>query len=125
MAGDIRVVGPKPDGSPWMIGIQHPRHKELVIASIPLHAGALTTSGDYERYFEVNGKRYCHIINPRSGYPVTWWQSVTVVTPFAITAGSYSTIAMLKESDGLAFLENSGMGYLAIDQFGKIYHKNT
>ncbi|MFZ4524254.1 MAG: FAD:protein FMN transferase [Chlorobium sp.] len=125
MAGDIRVVGPKPDGSPWMIGIQHPRQKDLALASIPLHAGALATSGDYERYFEADGKRYCHIINPQSGYPVTCWQSVTVVTPLAITAGSYSTIAMLKEADGLAFLEDSGMGYLAVDQRGKIYHKNA
>ncbi len=125
MAGDIRVVGPKPDGSPWMIGIQHPRQKDLVLASIPLHAGALATSGDYERYFDVGSKRYCHIINPQSGYPVTWWQSVTVVTPLAITAGSYSTIAMLKEADGLSFLDDSGMGYLAVDQRGKIYHKNA
>lgn len=125
MAGDIRVVGPKPDGSPWMIGIQDPRNKGRIIASIPLHGGALATSGDYERYFEVNGKRYCHIINPGTGYPVTWWQSVTVVTPLAITAGSYSTIAMLKEGDGLKFLESSGMGYLVIDLFGNIYHKNT
>ncbi len=125
MAGDIRVVGPKPDGSPWMIGIQHPRQKDLALASIPLHAGALATSGDYERYFDVGGKRYCHIINPQSGYPVTWWQSVTVVTPLAITAGSYSTIAMLKESDGLSFLDDSGVGYLVVDQLGKIYHKNA
>jgi len=125
MAGDIRVVGPKPDGSPWMIGIQHPRQKDLALASIPLHAGALATSGDYERYFDVGSKRYCHIINPQSGYPVTWWQSVTVLTPLAITAGSYSTIAMLKEADGLSFLDDSGMGYLAVDQRGKIYHKNA
>jgi thiamine biosynthesis lipoprotein len=125
MAGDIRVVGPKPDGSPWMIGIQDPRNKGRIIASIPLHGGALATSGDYERFFEVDGTRYCHIINPRTGYPVTWWQSVTVVTSFAITAGSYSTIAMLKEGDGLKFLERSEMGYLVIDLFGNIYHKNT
>jgi len=125
MAGDIRVVGPKPDGSPWMIGIQHPRQKDLAIASIPLHAGALATSGDYERYFDAHDKRYCHIINPHSGNPVTWWQSVTVVTSLAITAGSCSTIAMLKEADGLSFLEDSGMGYLAVNQFGKIYHKNA
>ncbi len=125
LAGDIRVVGPKPDGSPWIIGIQDPRHKERTIASIPLHSGALATSGDYERFFEVDSNRYCHIIHPRSGYPVTWWRSVTVVAPLAITAGSYSTITMLKEADGLSFLDDSGMGYLAVDQLGKIYHKNT
>ena len=125
LSGDIRLVGPKPDGSPWIIGIQDPRHKERTIASIPLHTGALATSGDYERFFEVDGHRYCHIIHPRSGYPVTFWRSVTVVAPLALTAGSCSTIAMLKESDGLSFLEDAGMGYLAVDQSGKIYHKNS
>ncbi len=102
LAGDIRVVGPKLDESPWLIGIQDPRNKSRTIASIPLFTGALATSGDYERFIEVDGHRYCHIINPRSGYPVTYWRSVTVVAPLAITAGSYSTIAMLKEADGLA-----------------------
>ena len=125
LAGDIRVVGPKLDGSPWMIGIQDPRHKDRMIASIPLYTGALATSGDYERYFEVDGHRYCHIIHPRSGYPVTFWRSVTVVAPLAVTAGSFSTIAMLKEADGLAFLENSGMGYFAVDQLGEIYSKSV
>ena len=125
MAGDIRVIGPKPDGTPWMIGIQDPRHKDRAIASIPLHGGALATSGDYERFFELDGKRYCHILNPLTGYPVTWWRSVTVVTPMVITAGSYSTIAMLKEAGGLAFLQESGLGYLAVDHSGKLYHHNT
>jgi thiamine biosynthesis lipoprotein len=125
LAGDIRVVGPRFDESPWMIGIQDPRHKSRTIASIPLFTGALATSGDYERFFEVDGHRYCHILHPHTGYPVTYWRSITVVAPLAITAGSYSTIAMLKEADGLAFLENSGMGYLAVDQLGEMYYKNT
>ena len=125
LAGDIRLVGPKPDGTPWVIGIQDPRHKKRTIASIPLHSGALATSGDYERFFEADGNRYCHIIHPRTGYPVTYWRSVTVVAPLAITAGSYTTIAMLKGADALSFLDDSGMGYLAVDQAGKIYHKNT
>jgi thiamine biosynthesis lipoprotein len=125
LAGDIRVIGPKADGTPWIIGIQDPRHRDRTIASIPLYTGALATSGDYERYFEAYGKRYCHIIHPRSGYPVTYWRSVTVVAPLAITAGSYSTIAMLKEGDGLDFLKESGMDYLAVDKFGRIYHNNN
>ena len=125
LAGDIRLVGPKPDGTPWIIGIQDPRHKELMIASIPLHCGALATSGDYERFFEVDGNRYCHILHPRTGYPVTYWRSVTVVAPLAITAGSCTTLAMLKGPDALAFLDDTGMGYLVVDHSGKIYHKNT
>ena len=96
-----------------------------MIASIPLHCGALATSGDYERFFEVDGNRYCHILHPGTGYPVTYWRSVTVVAPLAITAGSCTTIAMLKGADALAFLDDTGMGYLAVDHSGKIYHKNT
>lgn len=125
LAGDIRVVGPRPDGEAWMIGIQDPRNKGGIIASIPLTFGALATSGDYERFFDLDGHRYCHILHPRTGYPVTRWRSVTVVAPMAITAGSCSTIAILKELDALSFLDDSGMGYLAVDQSGKIYHKNT
>ncbi|MEI6847522.1 MAG: FAD:protein FMN transferase [Chlorobiaceae bacterium] len=125
LGGDIRVVGTKPDGSSWTIAIQDPRHKDQAIASIPLRAGALATSGDYERFFEVSGNRYCHILNPCTGIPVTYWRSVTVVAPLAITAGSYSTIAMLKEAEGLAFLKDSGFGYLAVNQSGKIFHKNV
>ncbi len=125
LAGDIRLVGPKPDDTPWIIGIQDPRHKQRTIASIPLYSGALATSGDYERFFEADGKRYCHIIHPGTGYPVTYWRSVTVVAPLAITAGSCTTIAMLKGADAVPFLDESGMGYLAVDQTGKIYHKNT
>ena len=125
LAGDIRVIGPKPDGSPWMIGIQDPRNRERTIASLPLFTGALATSGDYERYFEVDGRRYCHIIHPRSGYPVAHWRSVTVIAPFAVPAGRHTTIAMLKEADGLGFLQESGFGYFAVDRLGQIYHKDV
>ena len=124
LAGDIRVIGPKPGGEPWTIGIRDPRNSEGMIASIPIYSGGLATSGDYERYFEKDGRRYCHIINPVTGYPVNFWRSVTVLAPLATTAGSCTTIAMLKESEGLTYLKESGMMYLAIDQYGKMYHND-
>ncbi|NTU58692.1 MAG: FAD:protein FMN transferase [Chlorobiaceae bacterium] len=124
LAGDIRVIGPKPDGTPWIIGIRDPRNGERMIASIPVISGALATSGDYERYFEADGRRYCHILNPVTGYPVTFWRSVTVLAPLATTAGSCTTITMLKESEGLNYLKKSGMRFLAVDQSGKIYHND-
>jgi thiamine biosynthesis lipoprotein len=117
----MRVIGPKPDGTPWMVGIQDPRKKDGVIATIPIERGALATSGDYERYFELDGKRYCHVIDPRTAQPVTYWSSVSVLAPVAIAAGSCSTIAMLKQADGLAFLAASGWSYLAIDQQGEMH----
>ncbi|MCU6434033.1 FAD:protein FMN transferase [Undibacterium sp. Jales W-56] len=124
LGGDMRFIGPQPDGQAWSIGIQHPRHAGRMIAHIPVSRGALATSGDYERFFEVNGQRYCHILDPRDGMPVTHWRSISVLGPLAIVAGSCATIAMLKQEDGVAFLENSGMGYLAVDHQGNIRSKN-
>lgn len=79
LAGDIRVIGPKTDDAAWMFGIRDPGNPEGFIASIPVTSGAIATSGDYERFFELDGQRYCHIINPMTGFPVMFWRSVTVL----------------------------------------------
>ncbi|MES2152407.1 MAG: FAD:protein FMN transferase [Pseudomonadota bacterium] len=125
LAGDIRVFGPKPDGAPWVVGIQDPRQADRLVASIPLTDGALATSGDYERYFELDGQRYCHILDPRSGWPVRHWRSVSVLAPQAIGAGACATIAMLRQEDAIAFLEATGLRYLAIDWHGTIHKSNA
>jgi thiamine biosynthesis lipoprotein len=125
LAGDIRVVGPKPDASPWMFGIQDPRNKDRILATIPVERGGLATSGDYERFFEVNAQRYCHVLNPLSGMPVTYWRTVSVVAPLAVLAGNCTTIAMLKESEALTFLKSTGLNYLAVDQSGVIHVQQT
>ncbi len=125
LGGDLHVIGPQPDGHPWSIGIQDPRQPERLAASIPVSSGGLATSGDYERYFELDGQRYCHILDPRSGQPVTQWRSISVLAPLAIAAGSCATIAMLKQADGLAFLEDSGMAYFAVDLQGQVHRKNS
>jgi thiamine biosynthesis lipoprotein len=125
LAGDMRVLGPKHDGRPWMIGIRDPRRKDQVMATIPVEQGGLATSGDYERFFELDGRRYCHVLDPRSGRPVTFWRTVSVVAPLAVVAGNCTTIAMLKQSNGLAFLEACGMNYLAMDQYGSIHLKGA
>ena len=126
LAGDIHVMGPQGQGEqqPWLIGIQDPRHSEKLVASIPIASGALATSGDYERFFELDGRRYCHILHPKSGQPVNHWRSVSVLAPSAIVAGSHATIAMLQQAEGRAFLEDSGLTYLAIDQCGAIHRKD-
>ncbi|MFZ6770116.1 FAD:protein FMN transferase [Undibacterium sp. Di26W] len=121
LGGDIRVLGPKPDGQAWIMGIQDPRQQEKIVASIPVPEGALATSGDYERYIEVAGQRYCHILNPRTGMPVQYWRSISVRAPLASLAGSCTTIAMLKEAQGLAYLRAAGVAYLAIDQQGEMH----
>jgi len=121
LGGDISVVGPKQDGSPWIMGIQHPRKPDDLLASIPIERGALASSGDYERFFEISGKRYCHVLSPVTGYPVTGWQSVSVLAPLCVTAGSYSTIAMLKGEDATAWLSSQGIRSLAMDSTGELH----
>jgi thiamine biosynthesis lipoprotein len=124
LGGDLHVIGPQPGGAAWMIGIQDPRDATRTAASIPVAAGALATSGDYERFFILDGRRYCHLLDPGSGQPVEHWRSVSVLAPLAIAAGSYATIAMLKGEAGLAFLDQSGLAYLAIDRHGHTHSKN-
>lgn len=124
LGGDMRFIGPQPDGRPWAIGIQDPRDPDAIIATIPVSVGALATSGDYERFFEWGGRRYCHILDPRSGQPVTHWRSVSVLAPLAVAAGSCSTIAMLKQANALAFLDSADVVYLAVDGSGTFHSKN-
>jgi thiamine biosynthesis lipoprotein len=123
LAGDMRFMGPKPSGEPWMIGIQDPRVRERVAATLPMRQGGLATSGDYERYFELDGKRYCHVLNPFTGEPVRYWQTVSVTAPMAVMAGCCSTIAMLMQEQGLAFLESSGFDFFAINHQGHVHTK--
>lgn len=120
LGGDIHALGPRPDGAPWEIGVRHPRDPDALVASIPLSRGALATSGDYQRFFEDGGRRYCHVLDPRSGQPVSWWASVTAVAPLAVMAGSVTTITMLKQSAGLDFLVSTGLAYLCVDLAGQV-----
>jgi FAD:protein FMN transferase len=115
LGGDIRVVGPRADGTPWRFGIAHPRVADATIASVEMADGALATSGDYERYFEHEGKRYCHILDPRSGWPVTAWASISVTAPACLAAGALSTIAMLEGECALDFLATRRATFLAVD----------
>lgn len=119
LGGDVRVMGAQPDGSPWRIGIGHPR-AEGAIASVALCGGAVATSGDYERFFDIDNVRYCHIIDARTGWPVTQWQSISVVAPLCVVAGSYATIAMLMQEAAVAFLRDSGVAYVAVDRLGRV-----
>lgn len=121
LGGDIRVIGPRPDGSAWPLGIAHPRRPGEVIATVALARGGLATSGDYERFFEHAGRRYCHILDPRSGWPVAHWQSVSVIAPACLAAGSLSTIAMLHGPDAHALLRGQRVGFLTVDANGRVH----
>ena len=121
LGGDVRVIGAAPDGTPWRVAVQDPRGRPgETLARLDVSSGAMATSGDYERFIIVNGRRYCHLMDPRTGWPVGAWQSVSVVAPLAVAAGACATLAMLHPVDeGLEFLSAQGVRYLAIDADGR------
>lgn len=105
-SGDMSTWGKRPDGKDWNIGITNPMHKDQLFAVMPLHQGAVVTSGSYEKFVVFNGKRYSHIINPSTGYPATGLCSVTVFGPSAEMANGLSTSLMvLGQKAGLAFIK--------------------
>jgi len=117
LGGDIVTFGAQRAGAAWPIGIVHPIQKESAIATIYLKDMALATSGGYERYFELQGKRYSHLINPHTGWPVDSLLSVSVSAQQAVVAGSISSIALLYDrQEAIDWLDNSGCSYFAIDQ---------
>lgn len=98
--GDLKAIGQHPEGRPWYVGIQHPRQKEAVLAGLDVMSGeSVFTSGDYERFFMYHGKRYHHIIDPRTGYPADQAQSVTVITTSATLADAASTALFIAGPD--------------------------
>ena len=103
--GDTRVLGDR-RGQPWIVGIRHPRTSEEVVTRIPLVNEAISTSGDYERFFEEDGRRYHHIINPATGTPTEGILSVTVIGPDAtLTDGLSTTLFVLGAEAGLEFID--------------------
>ena len=92
IGGNVMALGSK-NGEPWRVGIQHPRQPGP-LATLELHDGeAIGTSGDYQRFFELDGKRYCHLLDPRSGEPVTHTQALTVLITPRPAAGALSDAA--------------------------------
>lgn len=120
LGGDLCVIGPHPDGSAWRVGIRHPRRPESAMARVDLSHGAIASSGDYERFTIVEGRRYSHILDPRTGWPVEGLASVSVVAPHCLVAGTASTIAMLKGSEGARWLDELGLPSLRMNRDGEL-----
>lgn len=119
LGGDIKVIGPRDDGSPWRVGIRHPRSNDVLLDTLLLYEGALASSGDYERCILVDGVRYGHVLNPKTGWPVRHLAAVSVIGEFCVVAGSASTIAMLKENEGTGWLQDLGLPHLWVDVHGE------
>lgn len=120
MGGDIHVIGPHPNGQPWLIGIQDPDDSEGLLTALEVFSGGLASSGDYRRYMMVDGRRYSHILNPKTGWPVHGLRAVSVLAPQCLIAGSTSTIAMLKGSEGKQWLNETGLSYLCVEESGAL-----
>jgi len=121
--GDILVSGTREDGSPWRLGIQDPRKERgVMIGALRVSNRAVATSGDYERFRIVNGVRYHHIIDPRTGWPATASSSVTVIADTAERAVVLAKpIFIFGGEKGLAFARAQAVETLIIDPQGKRY----
>lgn len=124
--GDSRVIGDR-WGRPWNIGIRDPRDRGKLVAVIPLKDVAVSTSGDYERYFDKDGTRYHHIIDPQSGDSARELRSVTVIGPDATTTDALSTsIFVLGLKSGLELANNlPGIDAVLVDQSGRMHYTDN
>ena len=113
--GDIYVGGQNCKGKPWRIGIRNPAQKDQIIDIVEVRNQAVTTSGDYEQYVEIDGQTYSHIIDPRTGYPQKGILSATVIAPIAHEADALSTaLCVLPEKEGIELMESLGESYAAL-----------
>ena len=123
IGGNVLATGPKrSDGTPWTVGVQDPDGPaDSYIRTVKLQKGALVTSGDYQRYMEVSGVRYSHIIDPDTGYPGRLWRSVTVFHPDSGTADALSTaLYLLPRQEGGALAAQLGAEALWVAPDGSV-----
>ena len=118
--GDLYASGERQPGHPWRVGVKHPRASDALLARLTVHDMAVATSGDYERFGEVEGRRYHHILDPRTGYPAHQSRSVTVVASSAEEADALATYLFIL---GLARNPHptSIRRYLGVDADGRLH----
>lgn len=123
VSGDINTWGKQPDGKDWTVGIVNPLNKNKVFATFPLNDSAVETSGSYEKYVTFNGKRYSHIIDPRTGYPASGIVSVSVFAKQTELADALATgIFVLGIEVGLDLVNQlKGIGCIIVDDKGAIH----
>jgi thiamine biosynthesis lipoprotein len=121
--GDTRLLGDR-HGKPWIVGIRDPRREGAVVARIPLQDEALSTSGDYERYFEEDGVRYHHILVPGTGRSPGTVRSVTIIAPTATrTDGLTKPVFILGVERGMEFVRRvGGVEAVIVDGEGRIFY---
>lgn len=123
VSGDIFAWGKQPDGKPWTVAIVNPINKNKVFATFPLEDSAVETSGSYEKYVTFNGKRYSHIIDPRTGYPATGIVSVSVFAKTTEVADALATgVFVLGVEVGLDLINQlKGIECIIVDEKGVVH----
>jgi thiamine biosynthesis lipoprotein len=125
VAGDIMTFGSKPDGTPWKIGIRNPRARDGeddIMAAILLSDRAISTSGDYERFFIEDGRRYHHLLDPRTGHSAGLCKCVSVIAKEGSLADPLATgIFVLGPEKGMKVLEKLGFDGIIVDSQDKIH----
>lgn len=117
VGGEVRARGRKPDGGSWSVGIEAPNPEARRIhRSVPLDDASIATSGDYRNWYDADGTRYAHIVDPRTGRPVPWRGfSVTVVHQSATAADAWATgLSVLGPDSGLELAEREGLAVLFV-----------
>lgn len=123
--GDTRLLGDR-RGAPWMVGIQDPRQEGQVAVTIPMENEAISTSGDYERYFEEDGERFHHIIRPSTGTPAGEVHSATIIGPDAVITDALSTsVFVMGVDEGLKLIASlPDYEGIVIDAAGQMYYSD-
>ena len=124
VGGNVCATGPKDDtGTAWVVGIQDPNGGDEYLHTIYVSSGSVVTSGDYQRYFVVDGKPYHHIIDPDTLNPSTYWRSVTIVCPDSGLADCLSTaLFLLPQAEGQQLLDKFNAEAMWVDADGKILY---
>ena len=122
-SGDMAVWGKQPDGKEWKVAVVNPKDKSKNFALLPVTDRAVVTSGDYERYVMLDGKRFAHIINPKTGYPATGIISVTVFAPKAELADALATaVFVMGVEAGMDRIDQlPNVDCIIVDEYGKLF----
>jgi FAD:protein FMN transferase len=126
-SGDLTAWGIQANGNPWTIGVANPNLQHDVIGRFQINNGSVATSGDYEKYVIINGKRYSHTINPNTGMPAEGLKSVTIIAPFAELCDALTTpVIILGAPAGLHLINQiHGVEAIIIDNNDKMFFSNN
>jgi thiamine biosynthesis lipoprotein len=122
-SGDLTAWGKQANGKPWTIGIAHPDNARSAFSTLNISVLAIATSGNYEKYVLIDGKKYSHTINPKTGLPVTGIKSVTIISPYAEIADAMATpVMVMGVKAGIGLINQiEHLGCIIVDDNNKIY----